>query len=174
MGGSLVVSHGGHLLRPEDVYVEMCPAGYATPVLAGFHVDPSIATPRHRADPVHKDTACWPIDSGTAQRLVPQTKSDSSPIAVGPIACLFPYRSSPATWILPCTHVKRDVWTAHHMFSPDSVNDPCPDWFNFIPDMPRLKSPAFSSHEDFSRHLIGYNLLGLLQRPHIDAHSYLF
>ena len=47
-----------HLLRPEDVYVEMCPAGYATPVLAGFHVDPSIATPRHRADPVHKDTAC--------------------------------------------------------------------------------------------------------------------
>ena len=47
----------GHLLRPEDVYVEMCPAGYATPVLAGFHVDPSIATPRHRADPVHKDTA---------------------------------------------------------------------------------------------------------------------
>ena len=48
----------GHLLRPEDVYVEMCPAGYATPVLAGFHVDPSIATPRHQADPVHKDTAC--------------------------------------------------------------------------------------------------------------------
>ena len=38
---------------------------------------------------------------------MPQTKSDSSPIAVGLIACPFPYRSSPATWILPCTHVKK-------------------------------------------------------------------
>ena len=48
----------GHLLRPEDVYVEMFPAGCATPVPAGFHVDPSIATLRHQADPVHRDTAC--------------------------------------------------------------------------------------------------------------------
>ena len=72
------------------------------------------------------------------------------------------------------TSEQRIIWESCGLFSPDSVNDSCPDWYNFIPDMPRLKSPAFSSHEDFSRHLIGYNLLGLLQRLHIDVRSHLF
>ena len=72
------------------------------------------------------------------------------------------------------TSKQRIIWETHGLFGPDSVEDFCPDWFDFIPDMPRLKSPAFSLHEDISRHLIGYNLLGLLQRPHIDARSHLF
>ena len=47
-------------LLPLSTYtlVPLFPAGCATPVPAGFHVDPSIATLRHQADPVHRDTAC--------------------------------------------------------------------------------------------------------------------
>ena len=74
---------GGRLRRNV-----LCPECYTCS--SRFPCWSSIATPRHQADPVFKNTACWPIDSESTQQLVPQTKSDSSPIAVRPIVCLFP------------------------------------------------------------------------------------
>ena len=54
MGSSLM--SGGRLRR--NVPCRVCHT-----CSSSFHVDPSIATPRHQADPVHKDTAgsqvCW-------------------------------------------------------------------------------------------------------------------